>query len=51
VTEYRVATRRIDSRCSLAAAREAEVVLDTGMAGRHDAMNPVELRLSALAAR
>lgn len=31
-------------------AKEAEVVLDTDMAGRSDAMNPVELLLSALAA-
>ena len=31
-------------------AKEAEVVLDTDMAGRRDAMNPVELLLAALAA-
>ena len=48
--EYRVQARRIDSHCSLAMANEAEVVLDTDMAGRSDAMNPVELLLSALAA-
>jgi uncharacterized OsmC-like protein len=50
VTEYRVAARRIDSHGSLATAKEAEVVLDTDLAGRQDAMNPVELLLSALAA-
>lgn len=50
MTEYRVSARRIDSHGSLAVAKEAEVVLDTGMVGRHDAMNPVELLLSALAA-
>ena len=48
--EYRVQARRIDSHGSLAMAKEAEVVLDTDMAGRSDAMNPVELLLSALAA-
>ncbi|WP_435988134.1 OsmC family protein [Sulfitobacter sp. SH22] len=50
MTEYRVSARRIDSHGSLAMAKEAEVVLDTDMAGRRDAMNPVELLLSALAA-
>ena len=50
MTEYRVTARRIDSHGSLATARQAEVVLDTDLAGRQDAMNPVELLLSALAA-
>jgi uncharacterized OsmC-like protein len=50
VTEYRVAARRIDSHGSLAKAKQAEVALDTDLAGRQDAMNPVELLLSALAA-
>jgi uncharacterized OsmC-like protein len=50
VTEYRVAARRIDSHSSLAKAKQAEVALDTDLAGRQDAMNPVELLLSALAA-
>jgi len=50
VTEYRVSARRIDNHGSLAVAKEAEVVLDTDMAGRRDAMNPVELLLAALAA-
>jgi uncharacterized OsmC-like protein len=48
--EYRVAAFRIDSHGSLAKAKSAEVVLDTDLAGRADAMNPVELLLSALAA-
>lgn len=48
--EYRVAAVRIDSHGSLARAKSAEVVLDTDLAGRADAMNPVELLLSALAA-
>ena len=50
MNEYRVTARRIDSHGSLAAAKRAEVVLDTDLAGRQDAMNPVELLLSALAA-
>lgn len=48
--EYRVQARRIDAHGSLAVAKEAEVVLDTDLAGRRDAMNPVELLLAALAA-
>jgi uncharacterized OsmC-like protein len=48
--EYRVHARRIDSHGSLAVAKAAEVALDTDLAGRADAMNPVELLLSALAA-
>lgn len=50
MTDYRVSARRIDSHGSLAVAKQAEVVLDTDMAGRQDAMNPVELLLAALAA-
>lgn len=48
--DYHVSARRIDAHGSLARAKEAEVVLDTDLAGRRDAMNPVELLLSALAA-
>ena len=48
--EYRVHARRIDAHGSLAIAKEAEVTLDTDLAGRRDAMNPVELLLAALAA-
>ncbi|OYU38005.1 MAG: osmotically inducible protein C [Pseudorhodobacter sp. PARRP1] len=48
--EYKVQARRIDAHGSLAVAKEAEVVLDTDLAGRRDAMNPVELLLAALAA-
>lgn len=50
MTEYRVHARRIDNHGSLAQAKTAEVVLDTDLAGRDDAMNPVELLLAALAA-
>lgn len=48
--EYRVQARRIDAHGSLAVAKEAEITLDTDLSGRRDAMNPVELLLSALAA-
>lgn len=48
--EYHVHARRTDAHGSLAIAKDAEVVLDTDPAGRRDAMNPVELLLSALAA-
>lgn len=48
--EYRVHARRIDAHGSLAVSKEAEVTLDTDLAGRRDAMNPVELLLAALAA-
>lgn len=48
--EYRVHARRIDAHGSLAVAKEAKVTLDTNLAGRRDAMNPVELLLAALAA-
>jgi len=48
--DYRVQARRIDAHGSLAVAKEAEITLDTDLAGRRDAMNPVELLLSALAA-
>ena len=47
---YRVHARRIDGHASIALAKQAEVELDTDPAGRSDAMNPVELLLSALAA-
>ena len=48
--DYRLYARRIDSHGSLAIAKQAEVTLDTDLAGRRDAMNPVELLLAALAA-
>ena len=45
MTDYRVAARRVDRHGSLAVAKEAEIVLDTDLVGRRDAMNPVELLL------
>lgn len=48
--QYEVAARRLDATGSLATSHGAEVCLATDMAGRKDALNPVELLLSALAA-
>jgi uncharacterized OsmC-like protein len=48
--QYDVNARRLDETGSLASSHGAEVRLATDMAGRKDAMNPVELLLSALAA-
>ena len=48
--DYRLTARRVDAHGSLATAKQASVVLDTDLAGRADAMNPVELLLAALAA-
>ena len=48
--EYRVAARRIDSHGSLAMCKQAEIALDTDVAGRADAFNPAELLLAALSA-
>lgn len=47
---YRIGAKRIDHHGSLATAKQAEIVLDTDIAGRDDALNPVELLLAALAA-
>lgn len=48
--EYSVQARRIDAHASEAVAKEARVVLDTGLSGRPDAFNPAELLLAAVAA-
>jgi len=48
--EYRVSARRIDEHGSTASAKQAEITLDTDMAGRADAFNPAELLLAAIAA-
>ncbi|MGV8855147.1 MAG: OsmC family protein [Devosia sp.] len=47
---YTISARRDDAQGSLAGTREALVVLDTSLAGRTDALNPVELLLGSLAA-
>lgn len=47
---FQVQAKRLDSAGSLVHSKQAELVIDTGMAGRLDALNPVELLLAALAA-
>jgi uncharacterized OsmC-like protein len=47
---YAISARRIDAHGSISGVREAQVSLDTSLEGREDALNPVELLLSALAA-
>ena len=48
--EYEISARRIDAHGSLALCKDARVVLDTDLAGRTDAFNPVELFLASIAA-
>ena len=48
--EYHVTARRLDPHGSLVTAKAASLVADTDLAGRTDAMNPVELLLGALSA-
>jgi uncharacterized OsmC-like protein len=48
--EYDVTARRRDAHGSVAACKQAEVLLDTDIAGRPDAFNPAELYLAAIAA-
>jgi uncharacterized OsmC-like protein len=48
--EYHVAARRVDAHGSVAVCKDAEVVLDTDVAGRPDAFNPAELLLASVAA-
>lgn len=47
---YEVSARRVDAHGSVASTKQAEVVLDTDVAGRPDAFNPAELFLAAIAA-
>lgn len=48
--EYRIESRRVDDTGSVAERGAAVVSLDTSLAGRPDALNPVELLLAALSA-
>lgn len=48
--EYRIEARRIDGHGSVAARGNAEVALDTSLAGQPDVFNPVELLLASLSA-
>jgi len=48
--EYSVTSYRIDPHESVARCKNAEIRLDTDLAGRADAFNPAELLLAALSA-
>lgn len=50
VMTFAVSASRSDAAGSVVRSKETELVIDTSMAGRPDALNPVELLLSALAA-
>lgn len=47
---YKVSAQRIDAHGSRARTKQAELLLDTDVAGRQDAFNPAELFLAAIAA-
>lgn len=47
---FSVTARRVDAHGSLARCKDADITLDTDLAGRPDAFNPAELLLAALAA-
>ena len=47
---FHVETRRIDAHGSVARCKQAEIPLDTDLAGRADAFNPAELLLAAVSA-
>lgn len=48
--EYTVSARRVNDVESRANCKQAEIVLDTALAGRADAFNPAELFLASIAA-
>jgi len=47
---FQVTARRTDVHGSVARCKDAELLLDTDLAGRMDAFNPAELLLAALSA-
>lgn len=47
---FHVEAHRVDADSSLARCKEAEIALDTALAGSPDAFNPAELLLAALSA-
>ena len=47
---FHVESRRLDEHVSLSRCKDAEIALDTDMAGNRDAFNPAELLLAALSA-
>lgn len=47
---FDISARRIDAHGSTAHCKDADIALDTDLAGRRDAFNPAELLLAALSA-
>lgn len=47
---FNISAQRLDANGSIARCKDAELILDTRLAGRSDALNPAELLLSAIAA-
>ena len=47
---FHIESRRVDAHASLSRCKQAEIALDTDMAGNLDAFNPAELLLAALSA-
>jgi uncharacterized OsmC-like protein len=47
---FDVTARRLDAHGSTAHCKDADLALDTDLAGRRDALNPAELLLAALSA-
>lgn len=47
---FHVETHRVDAHGSVARCKDAEITLDTDLAGNPDAFNPAELLLAALSA-
>jgi uncharacterized OsmC-like protein len=47
---YHIEARRVDSHGSLVRCKQAEIALDTDLAGNPDALNPAELLLAAVSA-
>jgi len=48
--EYEITAKRIDAHGSVVQCKNAELVIDTDLKGRADALNPAELLLAAVAA-
>ena len=47
---FEVSAKRLDSSGSVVHSKQTELVIDTSMGGRMDALNPVELLLASLSA-
>lgn len=47
---FEVSAKRIDISGSLVSSKQTELVIDTSLTGRPDALNPVELLLASLSA-